>query len=183
MSEVYGRRIVLIFSMSLMTLWQAVTVASPNVAGLLCFRFLAGFCGSSTLANAGGTIADVLNTAQRGLGMAVFAAAPFLGPALGPISGGFLGLTSGWRWIEGFLAIFAGTLTAVLALFASETYAPCLLRSRANRLSQGTGKVFRFRQDAQKPLDVGQLFRGALLRPWKFLIFEVNSTSGMGSNE
>ena len=44
--------------------------------------------------------------------MAFFAAAPFLGPALGPISGGFLGLTNGWRWVEGFLAIFCGVLVS-----------------------------------------------------------------------
>ena len=34
---------------------------------------------------AGGTVSDVFNAQQRGLGMAIFAAAPFLGPAVGPI--------------------------------------------------------------------------------------------------
>lgn len=34
---------------------------------------------------AGGTVADLFSAKQRGLGMAIFAAAPFLGPAVGPI--------------------------------------------------------------------------------------------------
>ena len=174
MSEVFGRRIVFIISLGLMTLWQAVTCASRNVASVIVFRFLAGFFGSSPLANAGGSIADVLDANQRGLGMALFAAAPFLGPSLGPITGGFLGLTSGWRWVMGFLAIFTGVLTLILIGFSAETYAPYLLRQRAIKLSKATGKSYRYRGDATKPLVVSQLFKTALIRPWKFLIFEVS---------
>ncbi|ORY28609.1 multiple drug resistance protein [Naematelia encephala] len=171
-SEVYGRRIIFIISYAMLTLWQGVTAASPNVAAVLVFRFLAGLFGSSPLANAGGTISDILDANQRGLGMALFAAAPFLGPALGPITGGFLGLTSGWRWVEGFLAIFCGVICLVLLLFSAETYAPQLLRRRAATLSRATGKHYRFRADAKKALVVSELFQASLLRPWKFLIYE-----------
>jgi len=75
-----------IISYTLLTVWQGVTAAAQTVAQILVFRFFAGLFGSSPLANAGGTIADVLDANQRGLGMAFFAAAPFLGPALGPIT-------------------------------------------------------------------------------------------------
>lgn len=47
---------------------------------------------------------------QRRLAMSVFAAAPFMGPTLGPIVGGFLGKTEGWRWVEGLMAIFTRLL-------------------------------------------------------------------------
>jgi MFS family permease len=172
LSEVYGRRNIFIISYFFLTLWQAVTCASQTVAQILVFRFLAGFFGSSPLANAGGVISDVLDANQRGLGMALFAAAPFLGPALGPITGGFLGLTSGWRWVEGFLAIFCGAVLLLLALFNAESYAPMLLRKRADTLSKATGKVYRFRADAKQPLRLKVLFKTSLLRPWKFLIYE-----------
>ena len=72
-------------------MWQGVTIASPNMASLIVFRFLSGFFGSSPLVNTGGTLADMFNAKERGLAMAIFASAPFLGPALGPIPGGFLG--------------------------------------------------------------------------------------------
>ncbi|KAK8865607.1 hypothetical protein IAR55_000751 [Kwoniella newhampshirensis] len=172
LSEVFGRRNIYIVSYIFLTIWTAASAGSPNVGSLLVFRFLAGFFGSSPLANAGGTISDVLDANQRGLGMALFSAAPFLGPSLGPITGGFLGLTQGWRWIEGFLAIFCGVLLMVVVIGAPETYAPVLLRQRAAKLSKITGKVYRFRADAKQPLQPAQMFKMSLIRPWKFLFLE-----------
>lgn len=101
----FGRRIVYLLSCFGLTLWLAVTVAAPNPAAVLVFRALSGFFGSSPLTNAGGTVSDLLNAEQRGIGMALFSAAPFLGPALGPISGGYIGDAAGWRWVMGFLAM------------------------------------------------------------------------------
>ncbi|WRT65985.1 uncharacterized protein IL334_002936 [Kwoniella shivajii] len=172
MSEVFGRRLSYIVSYAFLTIWTGAAAGSKNMAQLLVFRFLAGLFGSSPLANAGGTISDVLDANQRGLGMALFSAAPFLGPSLGPITGGFLGLKAGWRWVEGFLCIFVGVMLIMVALLGSETYAPYLLRKRAAKLSKVTGKVYRFRGDAKKPLVVKELFQASLVRPWKFLIFE-----------
>ena len=171
-SEVFGRRNVFIFTYVVFTIFQAVTCASQNIQSILIFRFFAGFFGSSPLANGGGTITDTLDAKARGLGMAVFAAAPFLGPTLGPITGGFLGQAAGWRWVEGYLAIVSATVTAIIALISAETYAPFLLRQRAAQLSKATGKVYRYRADAKQELQVKELFKASLLRPWKFLLFE-----------
>ncbi|WWC68345.1 uncharacterized protein I206_102270 [Kwoniella pini CBS 10737] len=171
-SEVFGRRLSYIVSYIFLTAWSGAAAGSPNMGSLLVFRFLAGLFGSSPLANAGGTISDVLDANQRGLGMALFAAAPFLGPSLGPVTGGFLGLTSGWRWVEGYLTIFVGVMLILVAIFGPETYAPVLLRKRAATLSNATGKVYRFRGDAKKPLEIGPLFITCLIRPWKFLWYE-----------
>ncbi|WVO13057.1 hypothetical protein L204_100667 [Cryptococcus depauperatus] len=172
LSEVFGRRIVYIISYGFLTLWSGASAGSKTVTQLLVFRFLAGFFGSSPLANAGGTITDVLNANQRGIGMAFFSAAPFLGPSLGPITGGFVGLTHGWRWIEGYLTIFCGVLFIIGILCCAETYAPLILRQRAALLSKVTGKVYRFRGDAKRPLDVKSMFKMSLIRPWKFLFLE-----------
>lgn len=57
---------------------------------LIICRLVAGTFGSSPLANAGGTLADIWMPHQRGKAMSIFAAAPFLGPVLGPVIGGFL---------------------------------------------------------------------------------------------
>lgn len=53
----------------MLTMWTAVTCASQNIAQVLVFRCLSGLFGSSPLSNAGGTIADVLDQKQRGIGM------------------------------------------------------------------------------------------------------------------
>lgn len=87
-SEVLGRRKMFIFSYILFTAFNGGVVASQNIWTLIVLRFFAGTAGSSPLTNAGGTVSDVLDASERGLGMALFAAAPFLGPALGPIVSG-----------------------------------------------------------------------------------------------
>ena len=74
-----------IFTYILFTIFNGAVVASQNIWTLIILRFFAGTAGSSPLTNAGGTVGDVFTAGQRGLGMAIFAAAPFLGPALGPI--------------------------------------------------------------------------------------------------
>ncbi len=71
-----------------------------------------------------------------------------------------------------FLVIFCGTILAVLILACPETYAPTLLRWRAEALSKRTGKVYRYRADAKGKLRLAPLFAAALSRPWKFLIYE-----------
>ncbi|TKY90053.1 hypothetical protein EX895_000051 [Sporisorium graminicola] len=171
-SEVVGRRNLFLFTSAAFTLWQAVSVASPNMASLLVFRFLAGFFGSSPLVNTGGTLADMFAAKQRGLAMAIFASAPFLGPALGPITGGFLGETQGWKWVIGFLAIFSGVMTLLGLLTMPETYAPVLLRWRAEKLAKVTGESYICKLDKGRDLRLKTQFKVALLRPWLLLIYE-----------
>ncbi len=79
---------------------------------------------------------------QRGLGMSLFASAPFLGPVIGPIVGGFMGETVGWRWVEGTMAIFTGVLLVVGALTIPETYPTTILHRRARALEKRTGKKY-----------------------------------------
>ncbi|MCO5585426.1 hypothetical protein L7F22_039359 [Adiantum nelumboides] len=101
-SEVYGRRACLLISFAFFTLWNAVSIASPNIAALVTFRFLAGAFGSSPLTNAGGSLADVFRAKERGLAITLYASCPFLGPAIGPIIGGFFGRISRLEMVNGF---------------------------------------------------------------------------------
>ena len=136
-------------------------------------RFFAGAFGSSPLTNAGGVIADMFSASQRGLAMSIFAAAPFLGPTIGPIVGGFLGETEGWRWVEGLMAIFTGALWIIGALTIPETYSPVILRRRAKKLSAMTGKVYKSKMEVDHGAKtVGQEFKVAMTRPWKLLFLE-----------
>jgi len=71
MSEVLGRRKLFIGTYILFTIFNGGVIASQNVWTLIILRFLAGTAGSSPLTNAGGTVSDVFDAGQRGLGMAV----------------------------------------------------------------------------------------------------------------
>jgi MFS family permease len=90
-----------------------------------------------------------------------------------PIVGGFLSETEGWRWVQGLMAIFTGVLWIVGALTIPETYSPVILRRRAKKLSQITGKVYKSKievDDGAKT--VSQEFKTALSRPWILLFME-----------
>ena len=81
-SELFGRQRLFFATYGALTVLNAGTAGSPNIQTLLVLRFLAGAFGSSPLTNAGGVIADMFPGRQRGSALAIFAAAPFMGPAV-----------------------------------------------------------------------------------------------------
>jgi MFS family permease len=173
MSELWGRQILYITTYGALTAFNAGAAGANSMTTLLVLRFLAGSFGSSPLTNAGGVIADMFSAKERGLAMSIFSVAPFMGPALGPIVGGFLGEAEGWRWVEGLMAIFTGVLWIAGALLIPETYPPVLLRKRAKALSKQTGKVYRSRGDVDSgPISAGNAFKTALSRPLILLVRE-----------
>lgn len=173
LSELYGRQVLFFTTYAMLTAFNAGAAGSQNIQTLIILRFFAGAFGSSPLTNAGGVIADMFTADQRGLAMSVFAAAPFLGPTIGPIVGGFLGETEGWRWVEGLMAIFTGVVWIVGALTIPETYSPVILRRRAAKMSQMTGKVYKSKMEVDNGAKtIGAEFKTALSRPWLLLFRE-----------
>jgi len=172
MSETLGRRNVFVVSFVFYTLFTSVCAASQNVWTLIIFRFLSGTFGSSALVIPGGEIADMFDTETRGIGIGIFCVAPFMGPSLGPMIGGFLSQAGSWRWVMGLLGIYSALLTFLGFLFLPETYAPALLRSRAKLLSEVTGRHYLTAMDARHPLNIRELIRHALVRPWVLLFCE-----------
>lgn len=84
-----------------------------------------------------------------------------------------MGETVGWRWIMGVMAIFAGFVWVVGMLLAPETYAPVLLRRRANELTKKTGKHYKSRLDIDRgTVSVKEAFKTSLSRPWILLFKE-----------
>lgn len=172
-SELYGRQIVFLGSYFAYVVFNAGAAASQNIWTLVILRFFAGSFGSSPLTNAGGVIADIFPAKQRGLAMCIFASAPFMGPTLGPIAGGFLGMNDGWRWVQGTMAIMTGVFYTICILYVPETYPPLLLRKRAETLSKLSGKVYRSRIDIdQGKISLREAFTTGLKRPWILLFRE-----------
>ncbi|KAJ5605422.1 amino acid transporter [Penicillium lagena] len=174
LSELLGRQIPFFISFGAMAALLAGCAAAQNIWTLLILRFLAGAFGSSPLTNAGGVISDMFTARHRGLALSLFAAAPFMGPALGPVIGGFLAINAGWRWVEGLLSAFAGLLWVIMAVLVPETYAPVLLRRRAERLSLMTGQVYRTKLDVEQEgrTSLRDMVSRFLSRPWILLFQE-----------
>ncbi|KAL8371534.1 hypothetical protein RB595_001362 [Gaeumannomyces hyphopodioides] len=171
--QFYGRQILFFFTYFALTAFNIGAAAAPSMTGLIVLRFFAGVFGSSPLTNSGGVLADMFEADERGLATAVFAAAPFLGPSIGPIASGFLAEAAGWRWVAGLMAAFTGLLWIAVSLFVPETYEPVLLRKRAEKLTKLTGKVYVSRLDSLQPKQsmMGR-FKVALSRPWVLLFRE-----------
>jgi hypothetical protein len=71
------------------------------------------------------------------------------------------------------MAIFTGVIWLTCAFLVPETYAPVLLRRRAEALSKKTGKVYKSSSDVEKgSSSIGSVFKTALTRPWILLLRE-----------
>lgn len=173
LSELLGRQVLFIGTYCALTAFNSGAAGSQNIWTLIILRFFAGSFGSSPLTNAGGVIADMFPAKERGIAMSMFAAAPFLGPVIGPIIGGFLGMNAGWRWVMGFLGAFSGVVWIIGSLCIPETYAPVLLRRRAKRLTELSGKIYRSKLEIdQGRVNLRESFKTALSRPWILLLRE-----------
>ncbi|KAE8440761.1 hypothetical protein EG329_006596 [Mollisiaceae sp. DMI_Dod_QoI] len=173
LSELYGRQILWITSHVAMVAFIGGSAGSQNVTTLLVLRFFGGTFAGSPLVNSGGAIADLFPPAQRGLAMTLYCVAPFFGPILGPVVGGFISENIGWRWVQGVCCIFIGVIGILGVIFVPETYGPVLLIRRAKHLSKTDGKfyisVLEQSQGKKKPSEV---FKRALVRPWVLLFRE-----------
>ncbi len=72
------------------------------------------------------------------MGMSLFSLGPFNGPVLGPLIGGFVYEYLGWRWTNWVVLVLAG-LAFSMMVTVKETYAPRILRKRADKLRRDTG--------------------------------------------
>lgn len=167
MSEARGRRPVYLISWSVFTIFQIPCALAKNSTTLIVARLIAGTFGSSPLANAGGSLADIWLPHERGKAMSLFAAAPFLGPVLGPIVGGFLSQYVSWRWTFWLSLIYASVIMLDLVFLVPETYTKALLEAKARKLRKETGnEKLRAASEINKQSMV-ELYRVSLLRPWR----------------
>ena len=79
----------------------------------------------------------------------------------------------GWKKVMGLMAILAGACWILGMCLVPETYAPLLLKKRAQALSNKTGKVYVSEYEQQgKAESPSAILKKALLRPWQLLLVE-----------
>jgi len=132
-SEALGRRSVYMISLPLAALFTLGAGFSKTFASLAICRFFAGFFGSPTLAVGAGTNVDIWAPEYRATATVFFLFAPFAGPALGPVIGGFAVQSMGWRWTQ-WPILFMSVAAFAYSLFMKETYKKIILQKRAKRL-------------------------------------------------
>ncbi|KAI9158142.1 Major facilitator superfamily multidrug transporter mdrA [Paramyrothecium foliicola] len=169
-SEEYGRRWVFYITFMLYIAFNFLCAFAPNFGSLLVGRFLSGTFVSAPLSNAPGVLADLWNPLQRGNAMAGFSTMVWIGPALGPVVGGFLELKKDWRWCF-YVLLWLGGGTAILMLTIPETFGPRILVTRAKRIRKAGIPGY---EHVKAPVEAQNrtlldLYKVALTRPWIIL--------------
>ncbi|KAF8321174.1 MFS general substrate transporter [Clavulina sp. PMI_390] len=139
LSEILGRQIILQCANMFFLIFNIACSQARTSTQLVVFRFLTGLGGSAPLAVGGGTIGDLFTPDQRGMAMGMYTLAPLVGPALGPIAGGFIAENTSWRWVFYSSSIADGVVQLFGFFLLKETYAPKILADKAKRLRKETG--------------------------------------------
>ncbi|KAI0886419.1 MFS general substrate transporter [Annulohypoxylon maeteangense] len=120
-SDVRGRRVAycctfLVFLAACVGLAEA-----KNYATLIVLRCLQSTGSASTIAIGSGVIGDITTRAERGGFMGIFQAGLLVPVAVGPVIGGALAGSLGWRAIFWFLTIYSGVFLIFLIILLPET--------------------------------------------------------------
>ena len=132
-AETYGRRPVYTICMAVFTILILPAARAHDMESIIIVRFFGAIFGSAMIANAPGTIADLVSDEYRATAFSVWSIGPMNGPVVGPTIGGFVTEYLGWRWTNWIVMIWAGTAFGFLMLL-KETYAPVLLQKKAKKL-------------------------------------------------
>lgn len=173
LSEVYGRRIIYGTTLLVAVVFIIPGAVAKNIATLLVARAIDGIAFSAPMTLVGGTLADLWRSEERGIPMAAFSAAPFIGPAVGPLVGGFLSDAAGWRWLYWIHLILAFVVWVLITFTVPETYAPTILAKRAKKLRKETGDMNHVTEEDIDKRPFGERMRIFMIRPFQLLFGEL----------
>ncbi|EMC99186.1 hypothetical protein BAUCODRAFT_394455 [Baudoinia panamericana UAMH 10762] len=172
LSEICGRRPIYAVTLLVAVIFVIPCAVAKNIGTLLVCRAIDGIAFSAPMTIIGGTLADMWKPEERGVPMAAFSAAPFIGPAIGPLVGGFLSDALGWRWLYWIQLILSGFCYVLITFTVPETYAPTLLARRAKKLRKELNSD---RYVTEQDLDMRPLTERLaifLIRPFQLLFME-----------
>ncbi|KAI9651744.1 MAG: hypothetical protein M1831_000494 [Alyxoria varia] len=193
LSETWGRLYVTQVANGSYAIFNLACGFAQNSTQLMVFRALAGVGASSTLGIGSGTIRDVWRAHERGLGLSFYSLCTMLGPAVGPLCE-YCGLLStcrlipnvavlvgafiaqyakdsigGWRWVFWAVTPVNVLIHGTAFVLMRETYAPVILRRKAEKLRRktGNGTIQGPNDDSEQSLALR--IRIALVRPLRLL--------------
>lgn len=94
--------------------------------------------GSAMIANAPGSVSDIVTENYRALAFSIWSIGPMNGPVTGPLIGGFAAEYLGWRWTNWLVMILSGAGWFFCSAM-QETYAPVILQRKAAKMRKETG--------------------------------------------
>ena len=112
LADIYGRRPILKIGILLFCVASLLNVFSPNMMVFLLLRVLQGIGGAMMFSTNTAILVDVFPASKRGSILGISVASVYIGSALGPVIGGIITNSFGWRGV--FIVIFAISLVAFI---------------------------------------------------------------------
>jgi EmrB/QacA subfamily drug resistance transporter len=128
LSDLYGRRPIVIFAVGLFLVSSAGAGLSQSMEQFILFRGLQGLGGGAIFPIALAVVADLYTPAERGKYLGSFGAVFGLSSLIGPGLGGFITDTWSWHWI-----FFINIPIGLISLFILWRLLPAIKRPEAGR--------------------------------------------------
>lgn len=109
-SDKYGRRKPLLWSLALFVASTAGCIFAPSINGFIFFRLLQGLTGASGLVISKVVVTDLFTGKEMARYFAILAAVQFIAPILAPVLGGVVISLTSWRGIFVILALWGAVL-------------------------------------------------------------------------
>ena len=112
-TRLLGRKLYFTICISGFTIVSVLCSTSHTLPELVFFRILQGAFGGGLIATSQGVMRDTFPPQAIGISSALFAIALILGPALGPVVGGYITDNFSWQMIF-FVNLLPGTISAIV---------------------------------------------------------------------
>ena len=99
LADRYGRKKVLVLSVLVFTVSSALCGVAQSLAQIVLFRFLQGLAGAALVPQSQAVLLDINPPERHARAMAIWVLAVVVGPAVGPVLGGWLTDNYSWRWV------------------------------------------------------------------------------------
>ncbi|KAL9625347.1 MAG: hypothetical protein Q9160_000410 [Pyrenula sp. 1 TL-2023] len=166
LSETFGRVPVLHSTNILFLIFNTVCGFTRSENLMIAGRLLSGLGGSGSLALNAGLLGDCWRPEQRGRSIATYSFIPLIGPALGPVAGGFIADYTTWRWTFWSISIAQAVMQIAAFVLINETYHPTIKRRMRKNVQKGRIEAPQSEHETtipRPPLGIG------LLRPLRLM--------------
>ncbi|CCH41420.1 putative transporter [Wickerhamomyces ciferrii] len=173
LSELYGRRSVMLISLLGFTLFQFAVATAENLQTILICRAFGGMIGAAPLVVVPASFADLFGPQSRGKAITIFSMTVFCLPIIAPVAGSFIvNSYLGWRWTEYITGIMIAAGLVVACVFYEETHHPVILSYKARELKNRTGNWLIHAPHDEFQLSIKDIVEKNINRPLKMLITE-----------
>lgn len=128
MSDLFGRKLVLLIGVAVFTLGSFLSGSSGDINQLIWYRALQGVGGGIIMANAFTIVGDLFSPRERGRWQGIIGAVFGIASVIGPLMGGYLtdshmvmGIVTNWRW-----TFFINVPVGILAGLTIIRYCPSI---------------------------------------------------------